>query len=235
MLTITVTDDLDLSQYDPQQLVTARLQRPLILDDDEEAEARNVERQQAAEKELLGRLNDEQRQRRRDYFAARARAEFNQYKQLVDSTADPAETQAKITESLQANPLREVTEKILNRKSPLADFKLPRPSVFTDEQLKELGAQPAKPKRKPDKTQKQLGKIIDSLSEHRNVLVAGAEVTDDQLTELRTANATLDSQLAHAKEDAKSTRTLAVWSIAIAGASMLAAVGTIIVQAVTAP
>lgn len=237
MLTISVTDDLDLSQYDPEQLLTARLQRPFLLDDDE-AETLNVKLQQAAEEDLRSRLTNEQRQRRREFLAAQARAEFNQYKQLVDNMGDPAEMQAKITAMLHKNPVRDMTEKILNRQTPsVTDYEQPRPSGFTDEQLKALGATGAKPKRKhkSDKTQKQLDSLIEIQTEHRHVLKTNAQVMDDQLTELRTANTTLKSQLKHAEADAKGARTFAVWSIVIAGISLLTAIGTIIVQAVTAP
>lgn len=246
MLTIKVTDDLELSQYDPEQLVTARLQRPFLLDDDE-AEALHVQQQQDAEKHLLSLLTDEQQQRRRDYTAARARAEFNQYKKLVENSPDPADVQAEDTKFLHRNPLQEFGEKVLNRKHPLADFQPLRDSGFTDDQLRKIGADPAKAKRKPDKTQKNLRTIIDQLTDHHNILIAGVQVMDDQLTEqritnvsledqlteLRTANTTLKDQLDLADTEAQNARTLAWWSTCIAVASLLMAGGSFIFQALT--
>lgn len=204
MLTITVTDDLDLTKYDPNDLVTARLQTPFRLDDDAEAETFDLERQRQAEQDLQSLLTPEQRERRREYIKVRARAEFEQYKKMVDHMGDPAELQAKITALSNQTPLRDVARKMFSKpESPLSSFQPPRASAFTDEQLKEMGAGPGKLKPKRNRTQEQLDSLVEITSEHRNVLRTSVEVMGSQLSELQNANTKLQEQADSAEARAR--------------------------------
>lgn len=72
MLTITVTDDLDLSQYDPEQLVTARLVQKPYEDEEVRTIAGNVSSLKSAEEELRSKLTEEQRDRRDEHLAETA-------------------------------------------------------------------------------------------------------------------------------------------------------------------
>lgn len=238
MLTITVTDDLDLTKYDPNDLVTARLQTPFRLDDDTEAETFNLERQRQAEQDLQSLLTPEQRERRSEHIKVRARAEFDQYKKMVDNMGDPAELQAKITAPSNQTPLRDVARKMFSKpESPLSSFQPPRASAFTDEQLKDLGAAPGKLKPKHNRTQEQLDSLVEITTEHRNVLKTSVEVMGNQLSELQDANAKLQAQTDSAEKranksdaDAAESKFWARFSGIAAAIAILVAIGVPVVQ-----
>lgn len=231
MLTITVTDDLDLTKYDPNDLVTARLQTPFRLDDDSEAETFDLELQRQAEQNLQSLLTPEQRERRSEYIKVRARAEFEQYKKMVDNMGDPAELQAKITALSNQTPLRDAAKKMFSKpESPLSSFQPPRASGFTDEQLKEMGAAPGKLKPKRNRTQEQLDSLVEITTDHTKVLKANAEVMGNQLAELQAVNGNLQKQVRDAKTSAKTSRNWAIAMFVVAILTILATIFVPIVQ-----